>query len=132
MGDGSQSSRSELARRAERLANGRRGSRRYLQEALGGAARLAPALLPLLERAHGDAEHAGEAGLRNSDLLTRDRSITELDRITPAAAGLDVAHRLDQFGADVALRVALCDGLRGFLHGCVISAFNIRRTCAGI
>src|SRR3546814_115480 len=95
---------SRTQRRAHRLGR----MRRNLEQRLCCATRFAAALFPVLQRAHGNTEHAGEVRLRQAELGARLGGFGHFDVEHAAGlAGLDLTHGLQQFFADVAPGVTL-------------------------
>src|SRR3546814_11458345 len=79
--------------------------RRNLEQRLCCATRFAAALFPVLQRAHGNTEHAGEVRLRQAELGARLGGFGHFDVEHAAGlAGLDLTHGSQQFFADVAPR----------------------------
>src|SRR5690606_12700294 len=115
----------------QRLAHDlwRCGSHR--KQRLRRPARLATALLPVLQRAHGDAEHPGELELRHPELEAGLGGFRDRDGKPASTTGLDLADGLQDFGADIALCITFADLLRQLLHGFTSCSFNARMTCAG-
>src|SRR3546814_1664209 len=72
--------------------------RRNLEQRLCCATRFAAALFPVLQRAHGNTEHAGEVRLRQAELGARLGGFGHFEVEHAAGlAGLDLTHGLQQF-----------------------------------
>lgn len=76
-------------------------------ERFGCSGRLASALFPVLERPHRHAEQLCELRLRQLGLCPGCRDGRRLDLVdAPAAAGLHLAHGLQQLFPEIALGIA--------------------------
>ena len=107
--------RSLTSRRRQHLAH--RLWRRHgnLEQRLGRAAGLAPALLPVLQRTNRHAKHRGEISLRQSEFESCFGGLRDLDvEYAAGTPSLDIAYGLQQFFAKVALAVTL--GQLGLCH----------------
>ena len=82
------------------------------------ARRLSAALLPVLDRSHGDSEYCGELSLREPHSQAGGRGSGKLDAMNLTLLPLPhLAHGFEQLLAEIAMRIAFPQCFIGKLHG---------------